>query len=265
MHRIVAFGLLALASVGAAPGPQPPPVPASPIFRFHTDEFWLNLHHFLYVLGRAEAKMDDASREAVSGAPADAARALKTLSPREQQAWRRAVAFYAAGISRKDVIFDKPLPAIARALADAGDSPGLQAASTDEALCAMLESVAPIYRKAWWPAHRAANVAWRDETQALVDRDGHAVLGFITKAFGMAWPAAGYDVHVAAYSNWGGAYSTEGHLLVVSSLSRANHGLPGLEIAFHEGMHQWDEAMGQVIYGEAQREKKRIPVFCRML
>src|SRR5207247_7166487 len=24
----------------------------SPIFRFHTGEFWLNLHHFLYVLGR---------------------------------------------------------------------------------------------------------------------------------------------------------------------------------------------------------------------
>ena len=48
-------------------------VPASqkkPIFIFQTDEFWLNLHHFLYVLGRAQNKTSDASREAVIGAPA---------------------------------------------------------------------------------------------------------------------------------------------------------------------------------------------------
>ena len=29
--------------------------PGNSIFVFHTDEFWLNLHHFLYVLGRDEA------------------------------------------------------------------------------------------------------------------------------------------------------------------------------------------------------------------
>jgi hypothetical protein len=44
---------------------------SSPIFVFHSDEFWLNLHHFLYVLGRAENKTRDASREAVVDAPAD--------------------------------------------------------------------------------------------------------------------------------------------------------------------------------------------------
>ena len=41
---------------------------AGPIFRFESDGFWLNLHHFLYVLGRAEAKIADAKREAVAGA-----------------------------------------------------------------------------------------------------------------------------------------------------------------------------------------------------
>jgi hypothetical protein len=43
---------------GAAQAPQP-----APIFRFDTDEMWLNLHHYLYVLGRARANMPDASRE----------------------------------------------------------------------------------------------------------------------------------------------------------------------------------------------------------
>ena len=34
---------------------------ATPIFRFEADGFWLNLHHFLYVLGRARAKMPDSN------------------------------------------------------------------------------------------------------------------------------------------------------------------------------------------------------------
>ncbi len=45
------------------------PDPRGAIFVFHTGEFWLNLHHFLYVLGRAENKERDTSREAVAGAP----------------------------------------------------------------------------------------------------------------------------------------------------------------------------------------------------
>ena len=70
---------------------------ATPIFRFETDGFWLNLHHFLYVLGRVEAKMPDIKREAVAGAPADEAEGLKTLSEAERQAWREAVIAYANG------------------------------------------------------------------------------------------------------------------------------------------------------------------------
>jgi hypothetical protein len=63
----------------------------APIFRFETDGFWLNLHHFLYVLGRVEAKMPDITREAVAGAAADAAAAFDGLNPAERDAWRESV------------------------------------------------------------------------------------------------------------------------------------------------------------------------------
>jgi len=63
--------MMMAATLAASPSEQPPTSPAF-IFRFEADEFWLNLHHFLYVLGRAEAKMADASREAVAGAPTSA-------------------------------------------------------------------------------------------------------------------------------------------------------------------------------------------------
>jgi hypothetical protein len=235
-------------ATGAATGAA---VGSTPIFKFETDEFWLNLHHFLYVLGRAEAKEQDASREAVAGAPADAEKGLASLSDDgERQAWRAAVTAYAGGLSKKDAVFDPSLPTLTAAIARAGDAATLanQKAGATDAIDAptraTLESVAPIYRRVWWPAHRASNQAWRAATQTLVDRHGRAILEFLTKAYGQSWPADGYAVHLSRYANWAGAYSTDGQLLVVSTNPDAGtHGLDGLETVFHEGMHQWDDAM----------------------
>jgi hypothetical protein len=194
------------------------------IFVFHTDEFWLNLHHFLYVLARAENKERDASREAVAGAPSDQERGFVKLSAKEQTIWREAVGSYAAGPGKKDLVFDDPLPAVTNALARAG----------------ILQRAAPIYRKAWWKKHYDTNRNWEKAIQALVDRYGATVLAFITNAYKLQWPAAGFPVHVSAYSNWAGAYSTTGDLLVLSSQSPGNQATYGLETIFHEGMHQWD-------------------------
>ena len=232
----------------------------APLFRFHTDEFWVNQHHFLYVLGRAEAKMPDAARAAVLGAPADVERGLAALLPDEQKTWRDAVAFYAAGLSKRDAVFDSQLAKITHALAQAGERPDLSSVPSIEAeLRATLERAAPIYRKAWWPAHRAANLEWRDAVQTHIDRHGQQVLAFITRAYGMAWPADGFPVHLSGYANWAGAYSTDDNLLVISSLDRGTRGLSGLETVFHEAMHQWDGAMQELLSAQARRAGKRPP------
>lgn len=263
--RILPGALIAVAffpssRAALSPSVGPPLVQSHPaIVRFSTDEFWLNLHHFLYVLGRAEAKTPDASRDAVVRAPEDAERGLAGLTGDERQAWRETVAFYAAGLSRKDAVFDDPLPATTRALADAGGRATLDGVPIDAALRASLEKAASIYRKVWWPAHQASNVRWRDEIQTLVDRHGATVLAIITKAYGMEWPPDGYGVHLSGYSNWAGAYSTRGNLLVVSSLDRATREFAGLETVFHEGMHQWDRQMNDLLYAEARRTGKQLP------
>ena len=70
---------------------------APPIFRITTDEFWLNLHHFLYVLGRAEAKTGDSTRDAVAGAPREAERGLASLTADEKRVWAESVTAYATG------------------------------------------------------------------------------------------------------------------------------------------------------------------------
>lgn len=229
------------------------------IFIFRTDEFWLNLHHFLYVLGRAENKERDTSREAVAGAPGDQERGFEKLSAKEQTIWREAVASYAAGPSKKDLVFDDPLPALTNALARAGGSRSLTGSKVDPAIAAILQRAAPIYRKAWWKKHHDANRNWQKVIQSLVDRHGATVLAFITNMYKLQWPAAGFPVHVSAYSNWAGAYSTTGDLLVISSQSPGIQGTYGLETIFHEGMHQWDDQVFEVLREQGRKVNKVAP------
>lgn len=231
----------------------------SPIFIFHTDEFWLNLHHFLYVLGRAQNKTRDSSREAVIHAPDDQERGLAQFKPKEQAIWREAVAAYAAGPSKKDLIFDDPLPQVTNSLAQAGDAKSPAGSGSDAAINEILMRAAPVYRKVWWPKHHAANRAWQTATQALVKQHGDAILKFITHAYQMEWPAAGFNVHISGYTNWAGAYSTKGDLLVLSSLSADLQAIYGLETIFHEGMHQWDSQVFQALREHARKMNRLVP------
>jgi hypothetical protein len=82
---------------------QVQPQAASPIFRIEIDEFWLNLRHFLYVLGQAESKAEDASREAVAGAPAESRGARGLVAVLSHQYWKRRFKRSDAAIVRSSV------------------------------------------------------------------------------------------------------------------------------------------------------------------
>ena len=217
------------------------------IFAFE-QSIWINLHHFLYVLGRAENRTPDRMRRAVVEAPKDQDAGLATLTPAEQDIWRTAVTDYANTWSKKDAIFDEDLVALTQSLAGATQPPN-----------DTLRRAAPIYVKAWWPAHTRANTTRIAEMQQLVDTHGAAILDYITSRYQQKWPASGYPVNVSGYTNWAGAYSTGNRLLVVSSLDKEQSGLSGLEILFHESMHQWDEAIDARIKAAAGRAHKPAP------
>jgi hypothetical protein len=216
---------------------------SSPIFRYQTDGFWLNLHHFLYVLGRVEAKMPDIRREAVIGAPADQAEGLNNLSDADQQGWREVVSFYAAGLSKQDAVFDAKLVAITNQLKRAAPDQPAASLKIDPAVAAALDRAAPMYRRVWWTKHRDANRAWVASQQELLKQYGPQVLAYVTGKYQEPWMNDGYPINVSAWVNWAGAYSTSFSLLVVSSTSKGLAGDQGLEITFHEAMHQWDDAI----------------------
>jgi hypothetical protein len=261
VSRLVACALIAVVlATPAATGAGGRAV-APPIIRFSADDFWLNLHTFLYVLGRAEAQRDDPRKDDPNGAPEEQDKALARLPPDEQRVWRDAVTAYAQTLGKLDAVSDGPMVTATSALAKVGAAEKLGAAlgAAGAGTTATLERAAPIYRKTWWSSHRSANEKWMRETQALVDLHGRAILAFISRAYQLPWPPDGYPVHVCAYANWAGAYSTGENLLIISSLDEKDRGDAALETVFHESMHQWDGPISARMTELARALGKRVP------
>jgi hypothetical protein len=222
------------------------------VFHFQ-NRFWVNLHHFLYVLGRAQDQTPDSRRASVAGAPKDVA-GFEELTDAERRAWNDAVRQYQQDLSKKDLVFDGDLVAITSAVAKADDG-----ASLPQGVRETLEKAGPIYRKVWWQRHSGANQSRIEELESLLARHGRTVSDIVTRAYHQRWPAEGFTVQVTAYASWAGAYSTAGGLIVLGSHDEAGSGAAALETVFHEAMHQWDDAMIPLLHDTARRLNVQIP------
>ena len=260
MNAGIVAGVLLVALQGPVVAAQggPPQTPAGkPLFRFHNG-LRVNLHHFLYVLGRARNGEPDSQRRAVVNAPRDLD-GFDRLDARERQSWEDAIAFYRSGPSKSDVLFDAELVRVTRALAAADDAAPLEAIDIPKPFREALEGAEPAYRKVWWARHARANQARIAGLEDLLARYGRAISGRLTRAYQREWTDTGFVVEIAAYSNWAGAYSASGGPIVMSSTDEGSAGSLGLEIIFHEAMHQWDDAMIPLLQKAARQAGARIP------
>jgi hypothetical protein len=233
----------------------PPNAPSPFIFRAG---FWSNLHHFLYVLGRARNGEPDSRRDAVARAPQDV-EGLAERPEAERYAWEEAVRFYAGGLSRKDLVFDKSLIDTTRLLAEAADASDLSGAPLDPVLAKTLRSAAPVYRAVWWPRQLRADAARQRDLEQQLAAQGAAAVKRLTSIYGTTWPAQPRLVNLSAYANWAGAYSTDGGLIVFSSTDDAIVGSAGLEILLHESSHQWDDEIERRLRRVADPQATRVP------
>ena len=213
---------------------------ATPIFRFETDGFWLNLHHFLYVLGRVEAKMPDIKREAVAGAPADEAQGLKTLSDSERQAWRRAVTAYANGLSKLEATFDRRVYDVTNAVRRASSDRDAGSLQIDVAVAEALDRAAQIYRKAWWPQHRDANRKWLQSMQGPLKKFGPQILAYVTRVYQEPWMAGGFPGECQRLDPLGGCVL---HLRFTAGRRHLEPRQPGVA-RFRDHVSRGDASMG---------------------
>ena len=233
--------------------------PAS-YFEFTTNDFWLNLHHYLYVLGRAHGGAPDATQPAVASAPDDEKQGLALLTEDERQAWSAVVDAYAKGTSRLPSMFQNPLATMTISLAKTGDVPAFPVSTWKSSDRETLERAAPLYRKAWWPRHRAMNERYIAELQRSIDRDGPAIVAFLSRVYQMDWPAQPYPTHVVAYAVWQGAFSYTGTLMILSSNANTqNEKFFPLEGVFHEAMHQWDDKVAVLLRTQGTARGVTVP------
>lgn len=226
---------------------------APPYFEFRVS-FWLNLNHFLYVLGRARGGVRDAQRAAVAGAPLDT-EGFDRLDEADQRAWDGAVDYYQAGPSQRDAVFSEGLIRTNIALARAGDGNDI-AAVVEPELAAVLTRVAPIYRRIWWDRHRDGIDRRIAEWNVLIERFGDRAVGRLARLYRLDWTEP-VVVEVTAYANWAGAYSTgtdDQSLIVMSALYDGHAGLGGLESALHESLHQGNEVGDRAFELSRERE-----------
>lgn len=267
MTTLILVALLALAPswrvyVDAASTMNVATQPRVEPFQIYTDDFWLNLHQFLYALGVHEAGLPTRTRRAIVNAPVESQAALDRLTPQERAQWAGAVRFYAAGPSARDLVFDRDLVRITdtlTALRNTGTIPPTVATTLGREWSEMLMAAAPIYRRVWWPAHQRANHTRREAMLPLASRHAPTILPVLARAFGQPWPSAGFPVHLAGYAGWAGAYSTGDNLLIVSSQDTGNAGLLGLETLFHEAAHQWDETTATALKSAAATAGTTVP------
>lgn len=234
------------------------PVPVDQdLFAFRSG-FWVNLHHFLYVLGRARTGAADSRRAAVVKAPADV-EGLAARSDDDRAAWDESIHYYAGGLSAKDAIFDADLVQITRKLAAAPDDADPASLGIPADVASTLKLAAPVYRAVWWPRHARANAARQADFQGLLDKYGAPAVARLTALYQARWPARPRVVDIVAYSNWAGAYSTDGGLIVVASTDEASGGALGLETLLHESSHQWDEEIDGRLKAIAAKQGRPVP------
>jgi hypothetical protein len=244
------------AAIAARAVPAEPPVEArAPEFVFES-RFWPNLHHFLYVLGRAESGAADRMRAAVAGAPLDTA-GFGALGEADRGAWRDVVAYYAREISRNEIGFGPLVPYNYRLAAtpdDAPPPPELPAALRDALLKA-----APIYRTVWWQRHDGGNREWIAGLRVLLGRHGEVIGAELARAFRADWELR-VPVQVVRWAMWAGAYMTEDPTLVHMSSAYAGHeGGGGLEMVFHEAGHALIvPTVDAAIRREAEVQQRRV-------
>jgi hypothetical protein len=205
-------------------------------FQFES-KLWPNLHHFLYILGRARNGAFDSGRAAVKQAPLDT-EGFDALPESQRRAWEHAVGIYKIHASPLDIGYGS-LVDVNYAVADLPASGRIEDAKeipTD--LRAALAEAGPVYRGLWWPRHDATNRDWVSQLTPQVERYGPRIKERLTAVFRTSWPTLALRVEVVAYADPRGAYTTsDPPLIAMSSLSPQHGGVDGLEQLFHECSH----------------------------
>ena len=196
-------------------------------------DFWLNLHHFLYV--SAWARRPDLPGQRRLAMPLPAGQSV-AMTKKQRATWDAAVSYYDHEFASKDLLFDDGLNAINNSLAGAKTLTGLSLSTGHRH---WLEAAAPIYKRYWWPQHDTANRAWIADVAQRTAPVARQIVDRLTSLYGVNWFDAPVRADVVRLGKSQGAYTTvvpRVHIIVASA-DTSYAGWAGTEMLFHESSH----------------------------
>ena len=216
------------------------------LFDFHSS-FWMNLHTYLHALARAGAPIVEPLPD--------------TASDEDRARWDAAVASYRERYGKRSLLFDKELVDMTWRIAAAESRPTLEGIDIDPATRAILESVAPVYRRHRWPAHDAANQRFIESMNPLLAAHGGTIAKRLAQSYGKTWPERGVRTDLVHNGGPpGNAHTTSDPWHITFASADPNlQGLPGFEVLFHEASHGWDEVLMKEVGAAAARLGIRAP------
>jgi hypothetical protein len=218
---------------------------AQSLFHFHNG-FWMNLHHYLHALARANEPLVEDLPSAASAS--------------ERAQWAAAVEFYRTRFGRRSLLFDDNLLRVKQQLATLQSPDALGEATLTPEHRQVLERTAPLYRKHLWPQHQASNAAFIAFLQPLLERHGPAIAARLARSYADEWPAGGLPVDVVRDAGPpGNAYTTNVPAPTHITIGTQDHTLASLELMFHEASHHWDQRLMKGIADAAAAIGKRPP------
>jgi hypothetical protein len=263
---VVTQGLAARTSGGQGE----PNIGPLPVFELHSG-FWVNLHLTLYQQARQRVAASDSGISSRNPSPSASLKLAPDLNAPvtadEQRAWDQAVSYYVTNYADQDLPFSTDLTLLKNQLGDfetCDELSGVKKKTCDAGLPGnishVLESVAPVYRTHWWPAHDRANRAWIARVAPLVAEQSPGIARRLADLFQTTWPKEKIRVDLTAYAGSAGAYTTLLPLRVtICSTDPRNQGDLALEVLFQEAAHGIAEPLELAISRESHQREKAIP------
>lgn len=241
------------------------PLPATyttEYFSFQND-YWINLHHFLYQKAKgSQLKKLEEDGNAFMAIGEEAV--YESLNSEELKKLDDALLYYKNNLITQDL--RRELGRL-RVWLQALDHDGMVTDTTfSQAYTDIMNSASEVYRTKFWPIHRAHNERTLSKHLALIIQFEAGVIAKMERLSQYQWPTEEkVRVDVTTYANWAGAYTpTRPNLnIIISTIDELNTTSAFIETIFHEGSHLLfrmnDSPFREAIYQHSEEMELEFP------
>lgn len=226
------------------------------------NNFWINLHHFLYqrASGSQLKKLEEDGLTFLDIGDEEVA---DGLSGQEQVILQQAVSFYTKKLIEKDLRSD--LAEMKTWLQKQPENGQITDSRFTRAFTDILNRVAPVYRAHYWEIHKQHNQKILEQHIDRIYQVEEAMIKKMEETSANTWPAeARVRTDLTTYGSWSSAYSNSRPMmnLVISTIDPGHETSEFIETTFHEGTHLlylFGSPVREAIYAQAEARGMDFP------